>query len=128
MWPAPGPAKRLGRLRGPRSELDGARLVGEAPDTSQPGARRHRLRGRADAARDALECVVANLPLRHGPAIRRRALQRIAFIAEATVAKRILDHVGLDSTGPPLAPARGGQLDSVDAAPAYDVADPLYDG
>jgi hypothetical protein len=30
----------------------------------------------------------------------------IAFIAEPTVAKRILDHLGLDSTGPPLAPPR----------------------
>ncbi len=30
-------------------------------------------------------------------------LQLIAFIAEATVAKRILDHLGLDSRGPPLA-------------------------
>jgi hypothetical protein len=44
----------------------------------------------------------------------------IAFIAEPTVAKRILDHLRL-STGPPLAPARGGQADSVDPAPPYDV-------
>jgi hypothetical protein len=52
----------------------------------------------------------------------------IAFIAEPTVAKRILDHLRLDSTGPPLAPARGDGADSVDPAPAYDVADPRYDG
>jgi hypothetical protein len=51
----------------------------------------------------------------------------IAFIAEPTVAKRILDHLRLDSTGPPLAPARVGQPDSVDPAPAHDVADPVYD-
>jgi len=51
----------------------------------------------------------------------------IAFIAEPTVAKRMLDHLGLDSTGPPLAPARGGQADSVDRAPAYDVADPVFE-
>jgi hypothetical protein len=51
----------------------------------------------------------------------------IAFIAEPTIAKRILDHLHLDSTGPPLAPARGGQADSVDRAPAYDVADPVYE-
>jgi hypothetical protein len=50
----------------------------------------------------------------------------IAFIAEPTVAKRILDHLRL-STGPPLAPARGGQADSVDPAPAYDVPDPVYE-
>jgi hypothetical protein len=50
----------------------------------------------------------------------------IAFIAEPTIAKRILDHLHLDSTGPPLAPARGDGADSVDRAPAYDVADPVY--
>jgi len=33
-------------------------------------------------------------------------LQLIAFIAEATVAKRILDHLGFDSRGPPLARAQ----------------------
>ncbi len=42
----------------------------------------------------------------------------IAFIAEPTVAKRILDHLHLDSTGPPLVPARGGQAGCVDPAPA----------
>jgi len=46
-------------------------------------------------------------------------MKLIAFIAEPTVAKRILDHLGLDSTGPPLAPPRVGQADSVDPAPAY---------
>jgi hypothetical protein len=51
----------------------------------------------------------------------------IAIIGEPTVAKRILDHLHLDSTGPPLAPARGGQADSVDPARAYDVADPVYE-
>jgi hypothetical protein len=51
----------------------------------------------------------------------------IAFIAEPTVAKRILDHLHLNSTGPPLAPARGVQADSLDRAPAYDVADPVYE-
>jgi hypothetical protein len=58
----------------------------------------------------------------------RGRMQLVAFIAEATVAKRILDQLGLDSTGPPLAPARRGQADSVDPAPAHDVADPVYDG
>jgi len=43
--------------------------------------------------------------------------QLIAFIAEPTVAKRILDHLRLDSTGPPLAPPRGGEPDSVEPAP-----------
>jgi hypothetical protein len=54
-------------------------------------------------------------------------MKLIAFIAEPTVAKRILDHLGLDSTGPPLAPPRVGQADSVDPAPTYDVADPAYE-
>jgi len=30
-------------------------------------------------------------------------MELLAFIAEAAVAKRILDHLGLASTGPPLA-------------------------
>jgi hypothetical protein len=51
----------------------------------------------------------------------------IAFIAEPAIAKRILDHLRLDSTGPPPAPARGDRADSVDCAPAYDVADPVYE-
>jgi hypothetical protein len=55
-------------------------------------------------------------------------MELIAFIAEPTVAKRILDHLGLDSTGPPLAPPRVGPPDPVDLAPAYDVADPVYEG
>jgi len=54
-------------------------------------------------------------------------MQLIAFIAEPTVAKRILDHLDHDSTGPPLAPARVGQPDPVDVAPSYDVADPVYE-
>ncbi len=29
-------------------------------------------------------------------------MQLIVFIAQATVARRLLDHLGLDSTGPPL--------------------------
>ena len=55
-------------------------------------------------------------------------MKLIAFIAEPTVAKRILDHLGLDSTGPPLARPRVGQPDSVDVVPACDVADPVYEG
>jgi hypothetical protein len=48
-------------------------------------------------------------------------LRLIAFIAEATVARRILDHLGFDSTGPPVAPARD------EPAPDYDLADPIYE-
>jgi hypothetical protein len=34
----------------------------------------------------------------------------------------------LDATGPPLAPPRVGQPDSVDVVPAYDVANPVCEG
>jgi len=51
-------------------------------------------------------------------------LRLIAFIAEPAVATTILVHLGLDSTGPPLAPARRG-LDPVDPAPDYDQPDPV---
>ena len=54
-------------------------------------------------------------------------MQLIAFIAEPAVAKRILDHLGLDATGPPLALPRVGQPDLVDPAPACDVVDPVYE-
>ncbi len=49
-------------------------------------------------------------------------LQLIAFIAEATVAKRILDHLGLDSRGPPVARAQAPP-DVLDPGPSYDGAD-----
>jgi len=49
-------------------------------------------------------------------------LQLIAFIAEATVAKRILDHLGLDSQGPPLARAQAPP-ELLDPAPSYDGID-----
>jgi hypothetical protein len=52
-------------------------------------------------------------------------MQRIAFIAQATVAKRILDHLGLDSTGPPVARA-APPPEQVDLGPSYGVADPIY--
>ena len=49
-------------------------------------------------------------------------MQLIAFIAEAGVAKRILDHLGLPSTGPPAArPAAPEEV--FDSPPEYDGAD-----
>jgi hypothetical protein len=45
-----------------------------------------------------------------------------SFIAEATVARRILDHLGLDSRGPPVARAQAPP-DMLDAGPSYDGAD-----
>jgi len=52
-------------------------------------------------------------------------MQVIAFIAQATVAKRILDHLGLDSTGPPLARAKS-QPDQLDPGSDYSGADLIY--
>ena len=53
-------------------------------------------------------------------------MELIAFIAEARVAKRILDHLGLQSTGPPV--ARSPALDEALApGPEYGGADPTYD-
>jgi len=53
----------------------------------------------------------------------------IAFIAEAAGARRIRDHLGMDSRAPPLARARApddaGALG--DAAPDYAAGDPGYD-
>jgi hypothetical protein len=56
-------------------------------------------------------------------------LEIIAFIAEAAVARRILDHLGMESQAPPLARARapGGADAAVDPAPDYDAPDPIHD-
>lgn len=52
-------------------------------------------------------------------------MRLMAFIAEARVAKRILDHLGEDSTGPPLARAQA-QPETLEPEPAYGAADPIY--
>ena len=52
-------------------------------------------------------------------------MKLIAFIANEAVARHILDHLGLDSTGPPLArPKAADEL--LESAPDHDVADPVY--
>jgi hypothetical protein len=53
-------------------------------------------------------------------------LRLIAFIAEARVARKILDHLGLDPTGPPAAPARG-RPDAIEPPPDYSMADLVYE-
>ena len=50
----------------------------------------------------------------------------MAFIAEAPVAKKILDHLGLASTGPPLVKAAALE-EAAEAGPEYGGADPSYD-
>jgi hypothetical protein len=52
-------------------------------------------------------------------------LEMIAFIAEQGIARKILEHLGLDATGPPLSAARGAPL-SFESTPDDDVADPVY--
>jgi hypothetical protein len=52
-------------------------------------------------------------------------IQLIAFIAEAKVAKRILDHLALDSTGPPVARAQPHE-ELLEPGPDYGAADPTY--
>jgi hypothetical protein len=53
-------------------------------------------------------------------------LELIAFIADQGIARKILEHLELDATGPPAAAARRVP-ESIDPAPDYDVADPIYD-
>ena len=50
-------------------------------------------------------------------------LRMIAFIAEATVARRILEHLGLDAREPPVARAQAPP-ELFDPGPDYDGADP----
>ena len=52
-------------------------------------------------------------------------LQIIAFIADDTVARRILLHLGLDSRGPPVAGAQAPP-DFSELGPSYDAADPVH--
>jgi uncharacterized protein YbaR (Trm112 family) len=47
------------------------------------------------------------------------------IMAEARVAKRILDHFGEDSTGPPPARAQA-QQETLEPEPDYGAADPIY--
>ena len=54
-------------------------------------------------------------------------LQMIAFIADQGTARRILEHLELDATGPPVAVGRGAP-ESIEPTPDYDVADPVYEG
>jgi hypothetical protein len=55
-------------------------------------------------------------------------LQLVAFIADGGVAKRILDHLGIQSQAPPLArPASLKELPMAEPAPDYAAADPSWD-
>jgi hypothetical protein len=55
-------------------------------------------------------------------------LELIAFIAETAVARRILDHLGMDAQAPPLARARSPDEEAFDdPGPDYAVGDPVYE-
>jgi DNA-directed RNA polymerase subunit RPC12/RpoP len=51
-------------------------------------------------------------------------LQVVAYIAEETVARRILEHLHLDATGPPLPRAQPAP-EPAEPPPEYDLADPI---
>jgi len=54
-------------------------------------------------------------------------MKLIAYIGNASVARRILEHLGLPRTGPPLAKARLPEIEGYDPAPDYEQADPSWD-
>ena len=54
-------------------------------------------------------------------------MELMAFIAEAGIAKRILDHLGVASTGPPLLLRAAAPEEHADPGPEYGGADPSYD-
>ncbi len=47
-----------------------------------------------------------------------------AFLTEPTSVKSVLEHLGLPTEPPVLAPARAPPLDDVDQVSAFDLADP----
>jgi hypothetical protein len=51
----------------------------------------------------------------------------IAFIPDSRAAQRILDHLGVDATGPPAAPPRT-IAEELKSAPDHDLVDPVYEG
>jgi hypothetical protein len=53
-------------------------------------------------------------------------LRLIAFISQPDVAKKILDHLGFDSRGPPLSPAHSSAPELVDPMPDYGLADRTF--
>jgi hypothetical protein len=56
-------------------------------------------------------------------------LEVVAYISQPTIAKQILDHLGLQSQAPPVAKARSAGPDEATPGPDYDCVDPapVYD-
>jgi hypothetical protein len=61
--------------------------------------------------------------VRRLPALMRVSMRSAG--SEATMAKRILDHLALDSTGPPVARAQPHE-ELLEPGPDYGAADPVY--
>ncbi len=53
-------------------------------------------------------------------------MQILAVIADTTVARRILDHLEHESTGPPITARAQGPPELCEPAPDDDAADPIY--
>jgi hypothetical protein len=80
-------------------------------------ARAHvKARTRQSPQTDALECPDCG-----------GSMKLIAFIAEETTARRILEHLGLDAAPPPLARAQAPPQ-QFDPRPVDDVSDPAPAG
>ena len=54
-------------------------------------------------------------------------MKLIAYINSASLARRILEHLGLPATGPPPAKARLPDSDGCDPGPDYEQPDPAWD-
>ncbi len=61
----------------------------------------------------------------HAPSAAAECSQLIAFVTQPAVPWRILDHLGLDSTGPPVARAQA-RPELLDPGPDYSAPDPIY--
>ena len=53
-------------------------------------------------------------------------LRVIAYIAEENIARRLLEHLGLDATGPPVRKAEAGP-EPAEPLPEYDLVDPVFE-
>jgi hypothetical protein len=100
---------------------DGGAFALSSPESAEPAGPRYRVPW-AELLRKVFAVDVLDCPRCHG------RLEVIAYIAEPTVARRILDHLGLDSQGPPV-PKAGGPEDASHENPGPDYAcgDPIYD-
>jgi hypothetical protein len=104
------------RLTPPEGPADGS-----APMNSRRPSPRYRVPW-AELLRKVFAIDVLTCPRCQG------RLELIAFIAEPTIARRILDHLGLASQAPPIARARSpDEPPDAGSGPDYSAGDPIYD-